>query len=81
MFYGEVYSGWFTIWGTRKWQLKMIERYDESFMQQFEDLLSVNASFSMYLPFGGTNFGFIAGYNITTSYDYSAPISEQGHPR
>lgn len=53
----------------------MIEKYYDGFMQQFEDLLSVNASFSMYLPFGGTNFGFTAGYNITTSYDYSAPIS------
>jgi hypothetical protein len=59
----------------------MIEKYYDGFLQQFEDLLSVNASFSMYLPFGGTNFGFTAGYNITTSYDYSAPISEQGRPR
>ena len=45
-----------------------------------------NASFSLYMAHGGTSFGFWAGANIlegrfvadVTSYDYSAPISEDG---
>jgi beta-galactosidase len=44
---------------------------------------------SVYMGFGGTNFGFSAGgdrggdgrYNaITTSYDYGAPVTEAGAP-
>jgi hypothetical protein len=31
-----------------------------------------------YMLFGGTNFGDWAGQNITTSYDYNAPIREWG---
>ena len=48
----------------------------------------------MYMAHGGTNFGTTAGANgllveqssttdyqpITTSYDYDAPINEQGGP-
>ena len=41
-------------------------------------MLSVNASFSMYVAHGGTSFGLTAGYNLTTSYDYYSPINEQG---
>merc|ERR1712168_24994 len=42
----------------------------------------------MYMFFGGTNFGFMNGANkasglsydaFTTSYDYDAPLSENGH--
>jgi hypothetical protein len=33
---------------------------------------------SYYMLFGGTNFGDTAPQNITTSYDYSAPIREIG---
>jgi beta-galactosidase len=32
----------------------------------------------MYLVHGGTNFGLTAGFGMTTSYDYAAPINEQG---
>jgi beta-galactosidase len=40
---------------------------------------------SVYMGFGGTNFGFSGGgdgrYNaITTSYDYQAPVTEAGAP-
>ncbi len=31
-----------------------------------------------YMLFGGTNFGDTAAYNISTDYDYSAPIRECG---
>ena len=51
-----------------------------------------NHSFSMYMAHGGTNFGLTAGGNSKfekkpydyaahiTSYDYDAPINEQGSP-
>ena len=50
-------------------------------------LLSNKRSFNLYVVHGGTNFGFTAGANAfsptqfqpdVTSYDYDAPISEQG---
>jgi beta-galactosidase GanA len=45
-------------------------------------------SFNLYVIHGGTNFGFTAGANSggkgyepdVTSYDYDAPINEQGNP-
>jgi len=49
--------------------------------------LSHNRSFNLYVVHGGTNFGFTAGANAfspvqfqpdVTSYDYDAPINEQG---
>lgn len=51
--------------------------------------MSHNISYSMYMVHGGTNFGLTAGANAlyteekgygghVTSYDYDAPISEQG---
>ena len=51
--------------------------------------MSHNISYSMYMAHGGTNFGLTAGSNSAymeqfaysgqiTSYDYDAPISEQG---
>lgn len=53
-----------------------------------------NKSFSVYMVFGGTNFGLTAGSNgfmekvqnyyqylpLVTSYDYDAPINQQGSP-
>lgn len=57
-------------------------------MKQFTFLFSNNHSFSMYMAHGGTNFGLTAGSNSfhsdfkpdVTSYDYDAPINEQGGP-
>ena len=51
--------------------------------------MSNNHSYSMYMVHGGTNFGLTAGANSfkggkydyrghITSYDYDAPINEQG---
>jgi beta-galactosidase len=51
--------------------------------------LGTNRSFNLYVIHGGTNFGFTAGANAfsptqfqpdITSYDYDAPINEQGLP-
>lgn len=33
---------------------------------------------SRYMFFGGTNFGFLNGGKVVTSYDYDAPLDEAG---
>uniref|UniRef100_A0A1I8IYY1 Glyco_hydro_35 domain-containing protein n=1 Tax=Macrostomum lignano TaxID=282301 RepID=A0A1I8IYY1_9PLAT len=49
-------------------------------------LLDQGASINLYMFHGGTNFGFMNGYNgitgslLITSYDYDAPLSENGQP-
>jgi beta-galactosidase len=83
-FSGETYPGWLTHWG-EKWQRPDTNRLKK----QVEFLLQNKKSFNFYVVHGGTNFGFTAGANAfsptayqpdITSYDYDAPINEQGEP-
>ncbi len=81
-FSSETYTGWLTHWG-EKWA-----RNDTNQLKkELTWLLENNKSFNLYLVHGGTNFGFTAGANAfsptqfqpdVTSYDYDAPINEQG---
>lgn len=81
-FSGETYPGWLTHWG-EQWQ-----RPDTNDLKkELEYLLKNKKSFNLYVAHGGTNFGFTAGANSfsptqfqldITSYDYDAPINEQG---
>ena len=83
-FSSETYPGWLTHWG-EKWA-----RPDTAdLMKEVKYLLDNNRSFNLYVVHGGTNFGFSAGANNggkggfepdVTSYDYDAPINEQGQP-
>ncbi|CAN5804237.1 beta-galactosidase [soil metagenome] len=83
-FSSETYPGWLTHWG-EAWA-----RPDTTGLKkEIEFLLSTNKSFNLYVAHGGTNFGFTAGSNAfsptqfqpdITSYDYDAPINEQGLP-
>lgn len=81
VFSGETYPGWLTHWG-EQWAGNSIEGIDG----QLKFLLSNHHSFNLYVVHGGTNFGFTAGANSgghgyepdVTSYDYDAPIDEQG---
>ncbi|MFI5133179.1 MAG: beta-galactosidase family protein [Chitinophagales bacterium] len=83
-FSSETYPGWLTHWG-EKWN-----RPDtNSLKKDVEYLLKHKKSFNLYVVHGGTNFGFTAGANCfspvqyqpaVTSYDYDAPINEQGQP-
>jgi beta-galactosidase len=81
---GEIYSGWMTHW-TEKWAKKTPEKA----INNFKFLLDNGYSWAMYMAHGGTNFGLTAGANglyfgpsdywgAITSYDYDAPINEQG---
>lgn len=81
VFSSETYPGWLTHWG-EAWA-----RPDTAgLMQEVRFLLASNRSFNFYVIHGGTNFGWSAGANSggagyepdVTSYDYDAPINEQG---
>ncbi|MBS1547762.1 MAG: beta-galactosidase, partial [Bacteroidetes bacterium] len=84
IFSSETYPGWLTHWG-EKWQ-----RPDTAALaKQVRFLLENGHSWCFYVLHGGTNFGFTAGSNAgsptqfhpdVTSYDYDAPINEQGRP-
>ena len=84
VFSSETYPGWLTYWG-EKWA-----RPDTaSLLRDVKFLMDSILSFNFYVIHGGTNFGFTAGANAfnptqyqldLTSYDYDAPINEQGRP-
>jgi len=85
LFSGETYPGWLTHWG-EGWA----KPDTAGLKKEVEFLLSTHKSFNFYVIHGGTNFGYTAGANAfnptqyqpdITSYDYDAPIDEQGKPK
>jgi len=83
IFSSETYPGWLTHWG-EKWA----KSDTISLLKEVKFLMDNKKSFNLYVIHGGTNFGFTAGANSEgkgyepdiTSYDYDAPINEQGLP-
>ena len=81
IFSAETYPGWLTHWG-EPWATPSLDEL----RKEMDFLLSTRKSFNLYVVHGGTNFGFTAGANSggkgyepdVTSYDYDAPIDEQG---
>ncbi len=81
IFSSETYPGWLTHWG-EKWARPSVP----DLLKEVTFLLESRKSFNFYVVHGGTNFGFTAGANSggkgyepdVTSYDYDAPIDEQG---
>jgi len=82
VFSSETYPGWLTHWG-EKWA-----RTDTAgILKEIRFLMDNKKSFNLYVVHGGTNFGFTAGANSggkgyepdVTSYDYDAPIDENGN--
>lgn len=77
----EYWSGWFDKWGANH-----ETRPADAMVAGIDTMLANNISFSLYMTHGGTNWGHWAGANSpgfapdVTSYDYDAPISEQGAP-
>ncbi len=81
VFSSETYPGWLTHWG-ENWA-----RPDTAeLLREVKFLMDNGKSFNFYVIHGGTNFGFTAGANSggkgyepdLTSYDYDAPVNEQG---
>jgi beta-galactosidase len=83
VFSSETYPGWLTHWG-EKWARPDTLRL----LKEVRFLMDNKKSFNFYVVHGGTNFGYTAGANSggkgyepdITSYDYDAPINEQGRP-
>lgn len=82
-FSSETYPGWLTHWGE-----KFAKPDTNGLKKEVEYLLKNKKSFNLYVIHGGTNFGYTAGANAfsptayqpdITSYDYDAPIDEQGN--
>ncbi|MEX8547335.1 MAG: beta-galactosidase family protein [Mucilaginibacter sp.] len=82
-FSSETYPGWLTHWG-EKWA----SPDTADLRKEITYLLKNKKSFNLYVIHGGTNFGYTAGANAgsptqyqpdITSYDYDAPIDEQGN--
>ena len=75
----EYWSGWFDGWGTEHQT-----RSADAMVNGISTMLENDISFSLYMTHGGTTFGHWAGANSPgfaphcTSYDYDAPIDEQG---
>lgn len=81
VFSSETYPGWLTHWG-EEW----VKPDTAQLMKDVRFLMDHKKSFNLYVVHGGTNFGFSAGANSggkgyepdVTSYDYDAPVTEQG---
>jgi len=78
----EFYSGWLD-----HWREDFVKISAKDIAAQLEEYLKNDVSFNFYMVHGGTNFGFTSGANFTaeipiqpqlTSYDYDAPIAENG---
>ncbi len=78
----EFYPGWLD-----HWREPFVKISTEDVAAQVEEFLKNDVSFNFYMVHGGTNFGFTSGANFTdeipiqpqlTSYDYDAPIAENG---
>lgn len=83
---GEAWIGNIMFWGN---SYALNENIDVN-AAYYKDALAMGASVNFYMFCGGTNFGFTSGalclrgrgyLPLMTSYDYDAPISEEGTPR
>ncbi|CAD5115321.1 unnamed protein product [Dimorphilus gyrociliatus] len=83
LFVAEWWTGWFDHWFEKHHIINL-----ESFEHELLSIIANNASINFYMMVGGTNFGFWNGANnhsiesgyqpTITSYDYDAPITEDG---
>lgn len=77
----EFWAGWFDAWGN-KIKMRSILKMNKT---DLEYTVKNGHNINIYMFHGGTNFGFMNGSNYygklspdTTSYDYDAPVSEDG---
>ncbi|CAJ0561294.1 unnamed protein product, partial [Mesorhabditis spiculigera] len=74
----EFYVGWFDSWNDTTKEVPS----NELIVSSASHMYSVGANINFYLAHGGTNFGFWNGAEyggpVTTSYNFSAPIGEDG---
>lgn len=78
----EFWDGWFGQWGKN-----VVTREADELVESLREVLELG-SVNLYMFHGGTNFGWMnstSGYEDkevyqVTSYDYFAPLDEQGNP-
>jgi len=78
----EFWDGWFNRWGEA-----IVRRDGNDLAEDVKEALEIG-SINLYMFHGGTNFGFMNGCSARgeidlhqiTSYDYDAPLNEQGNP-
>ena len=77
----EFWVGWYTVWGAGNKETRNAKELTDILANLLEKGFSVN----LYMFHGGTNFGFTNGafhsdhYSpFITSYDYDAPLTENG---
>ena len=77
----EFWAGWFDAWGN-PFKMRSVLKWNK---KDFEYTIKNGHNINIYMFHGGTNFGFTNGANYyaklmpdTTSYDYDAPLSEDG---
>ncbi|MDK6233170.1 glycoside hydrolase family 35 protein [Aerococcus sanguinicola] len=78
----EFWDGWFNRWGS-----DIVTRETSELVDAVREALEIG-SINLYMFHGGTNFGFMNGCSARgtrdlpqiSSYDYGAPLDEQGNP-
>uniref|UniRef100_A0A914EAD2 Glycoside hydrolase 35 catalytic domain-containing protein n=1 Tax=Acrobeloides nanus TaxID=290746 RepID=A0A914EAD2_9BILA len=71
----EFWVDWFLAWGGKPKGLNIGTVIDNLNHMYYVN----NASVNIYMIHGGTNFGFMNGASVITSYDYGAAIAENGN--
>ncbi|ESQ78563.1 beta-galactosidase [Asticcacaulis sp. YBE204] len=77
-FAAELGAGWFDYWGSNGTYNCTAERQGKGYQRVFygTNLINRITIHNIYMTFGGTSWGWLAGPVVYTSYDYGAPISE-----
>lgn len=73
-FVSEYYTGWMTNWMDASVQNKSTQQIIQTMTKNNREM----ENFNLYMAHGGTNFGFSTGGDVVTTYDYNAPITENG---
>ncbi|WEF35451.1 beta galactosidase jelly roll domain-containing protein [Pseudoduganella chitinolytica] len=77
-FAAELGGGWFDYWGSNGTYACTAERQGKGYQRVFygTNLINRITIHNVYMTFGGTSWGWLAGPVVYTSYDYGAPIAE-----
>ncbi|QGZ38626.1 beta-galactosidase-like protein [Pseudoduganella flava] len=77
-FAAELGGGWFDYWGSNGTYACTAERQGKGYQRVFygTNLINRITIHNIYMTFGGTSWGWLAGPVVYTSYDYGAPIAE-----
>lgn len=74
----ELQGGWFSSFGEKS--VRRVDDFGPGQISALTDYVIAHGikALNYYMLYGGTNFGYWGSKDKTTSYDYTAPISEPG---